>query len=317
MSRVPRYVQLFPTLRCNAACSFCFVRGAPPGREMDLASFERLIGSMVSSGIDELDILGGEPTLHPELPSMLDICASSSIKTTMSTNGSQLQALRRISGHVSAGTLTVGVSLNGQGVKGDLNEYIVEHKPLLKSVCTRERTIPDAAGPYLAHQGIRYYLIYFDALWRRDLSLSIPFHQFFTKLRALRSTYGTVEGVYCSCFIGQEDAGYALGTIRCPGGTTKISVMPNGDAYPCYLLMRHEQFRLGNALTEGLSRLFDHPVLDTLRRFRGNPCRNSNCEFFTDCRGGCPAVSLLLCGDLHAPDPRCAGPGSEAERVPP
>jgi hypothetical protein len=67
----PAYVQFFPTLRCNESCDFCFNRGLAPLPDVEPAEFARMLDRLLAAGVDTLDLLGGEPTLHPR-PPLLD-----------------------------------------------------------------------------------------------------------------------------------------------------------------------------------------------------------------------------------------------------
>ncbi len=95
------------------------------------------------------------------------------------------------------------------------------------------------------------------------------------------------------------------GTLLYAAGTAKLSVLPDGSVYPCYLLFSRPEFRLGNLLTDPFVAIWNEPRLEYFRTFRGNTCPRAACEHHATCRGGCPAVSLLVAGDLAAPDPRC------------
>ena len=67
----PAYVQFYPTLRCNLACDFCFNRGLPPLPDVEPADFARMLDRLRAAGVDTLDLLGGEPTLHPRLDELV------------------------------------------------------------------------------------------------------------------------------------------------------------------------------------------------------------------------------------------------------
>jgi radical SAM protein with 4Fe4S-binding SPASM domain len=246
---------------------------------------------------------------------MLALSAARGISTTLSTNGSNVRSLSALSDMVERGSLRVGVSLNGDCVPADLHHYITAHRPLLKSVCTRDRVLPGAAIPYLGDPRVEYYLIYLDTLSREELALGMPFHEFSDTLAALSARYANIRGVYCSGFVaGQGDP--LLQQVRCPAGTTKLSVMPDGDIYPCYLLMGHGEFRLGNVREDGFAAVMEHPALDFFRRYEGNPCARSACALIGLCHGGCPAVSLRITGDLSRPDPRCSPDEETHSRTP-
>jgi radical SAM protein with 4Fe4S-binding SPASM domain len=86
-------------------------------------------------------------------------------------------------------------------------------------------------------------------------------------------------------------------------------VLPDGSVFPCYLLFARPEYRLGNLLTDPFARVWHHPRLEFFRTFRGNACTRWECAHHASCHGGCPAVSLLITGDIAAPDPRCVEPG--------
>jgi radical SAM protein with 4Fe4S-binding SPASM domain len=146
-----------------------------------------------------------------------------------------------------------------------------------------------------------------DTLNASALEQSLSFMQYYRTLQNIQSRFGNVEGVFCSGFIPGSDISAMLKGIRCPAGTTKLSVMPDGSVYPCYLLFGRPEFRLGNILNDNFKNILGSPILNFFRRFEENNCPNSACELFSLCHGGCPAVSLMIYGDLNAPDPRCAG----------
>jgi radical SAM protein with 4Fe4S-binding SPASM domain len=301
----PQYIQFYPTLECDLACPFCFNRGIAPRSAMGINDFDRFLSLISDRGVKELDILGGEPTLHPEITSMIDRIYKHNLKATISTNGrNKLSLLKEIIQNYH-GRITVGVSLNSSNVSPELHEYITTFNPIVKSVLTKERKIPDAGMTYLMRRNVDYYLLFMDTVVREDLNNSLPFYEFFRELLALKETYKTLDGVYCSGFIPDTESHPVLAHVRCPAGTTKLSVMPDGDVYPCYLFFRHKEFNLGNILRDDFEKLWNSPILAFFRNFLGNRCQKSWCPLFSSCHGGCPAVSFLICNDLGAPDPRC------------
>jgi radical SAM protein with 4Fe4S-binding SPASM domain len=272
---------------------------------MNVKDFKKVISIISDVGVQEIDILGGEPTLHPEFSQIIDIIYRNKIKTTISTNGSRIQLLENLSKKYNRDLIKIGVSLNSDVISGELHEYIIKYKPVLKSVCSYKRTIPETARNYLGLSDIEYYLLFMDTLYDDDLKTSMPFYEFLKELNNLKDIYKNVNGVFCSGFIPDTKNYPSLQHVRCPAGTTKISIMPDGSVYPCYLFSRHEEFKLGNILTDDFENIWGNPILNYFRRFDKNTCTNTRCELFSDCHGGCPAVSLLIYGDLNAPDPRC------------
>jgi radical SAM protein with 4Fe4S-binding SPASM domain len=310
-SAAPEYVQFFPTLRCNQTCTFCFNRGLAPVPDVEPAAFSRMLDRMRSAGVETLDLLGGEPTLHPQLEELVAAIAARRMRTTLSTNGSgDLQLLERLEDRFGRATLRVGVSLNGTHAPAPLREYIARRSPLVKSVCTRDGGLPPAAAEHLGRPGAEYFLIFRDPLRAGDLDDCLSYPAYRERLDALRARQPRVAGVACDGFVPEGAAVERLRGARCPAGTTKLSVLPDGSVYPCYLLFSRPEFRLGNLLTDSFERIWANPRLEAFRTTAGNPCPKLRCAYHQACHGGCPAVSLLVAGDLAAPDPRCAPPTS-------
>ena len=299
------YVQFFPTFRCNASCSFCFNRGISAGPDIEVADFIRLADILAGEGISEIDMLGGEPTLHPELLSLVDIACAKGLDVSISSNGSNLACLKALSENFDQERLKIGISLNDTPSDESLSAYIDEYRPILKSVATTGRFLPSSAGRFIDLPGVSYYAIFMDTLHSADLQNSLSFPRFYRQLNDFKGRHESVEGVYCSCFLPDIENYPVLQGARCPAGTTKLSVMPDGSVYPCYLLFQRPEFRLGNILHDNFMDIIKRPVLDYFRTFMGNRCPDTFCEFLSRCHGGCPAVSLMITGDPDAPDPRC------------
>jgi radical SAM protein with 4Fe4S-binding SPASM domain len=306
----PAFVQFYPTLRCNLACEFCFNRGLPPLPDVESADFARMLDRLRAAGVTTFDLLGGEPTEHARLDELVAAIAARAMSTTLSTNGrGDLALVERLEDRHGPGTLRVGVSVNEESVPARLGEYIAARMPMLKSVCGRGWRLPPAAAVHLARPGAEYFLIFRDPLSPGDLGHCLSYPEYAERLAALRREHPRAAGVACDGFVPRPDSEAGLREVRCPAGTTKLSVLPDGSVFPCYLLFSRPEFRLGNLLADPFERIWDHPRLDFFRTFRGNVCPREGCAHHASCHGGCPAVSLLVAGDIAAPDPRCVEPG--------
>jgi len=269
-----------------------------------------MISVISDAGVKEIDILGGEPTLHPEFFQIIDIINNTKLKTTISSNGYNISLLERLSQKYNNGCIKVGISINSNVISKELHEYIIEYKPFLKSICSKKQMIPDVAKNYLKQSDMKYYLLFMDTLHKDDLKKSLPFYEFFKKIEDLKNIHKNVDGVFCSGFVPDIENYPFLQYVRCPAGTTKLSVMPDGSVYPCYLFFRDNRFRLGNIFVDDFEKIWGNPILDFFRKFQKNSCVNKNCELFSACHGGCPAVSFLIYGSINAPDPRCVSQSS-------
>lgn len=84
-------LQMFITNRCNLKCEGCFARNAMgDGQEITLTEYQQVILKGIGKRVKQINILGGEPTLHPKLDSMCLFNAEHDLKTTVYTNGTHL-----------------------------------------------------------------------------------------------------------------------------------------------------------------------------------------------------------------------------------
>ncbi|HXD18762.1 MAG TPA: radical SAM protein [Vicinamibacterales bacterium] len=81
------------TYRCDSQCSMCHIWQNPtlPHEEIALATLEK-----IPSGIDNLNITGGEPTLRRDLPDIVDILYPKARTLEISSNGLHAERLEPI-----------------------------------------------------------------------------------------------------------------------------------------------------------------------------------------------------------------------------
>jgi uncharacterized radical SAM superfamily Fe-S cluster-containing enzyme len=83
------------TDRCNLTCPTCFTASSPQQTwSMTLEDFERKLDALLAAGRDDADMVqlsGGEPTLHPDLPRMIEACFARGVRRVyVNTNGVRL-----------------------------------------------------------------------------------------------------------------------------------------------------------------------------------------------------------------------------------
>ncbi len=320
---IPEYIQLYPTLRCNQRCAFCFNDTGSMGSDLSRGDASKLLGTMASHGIRELDIMGGEPFLLPWMPDFIREAVNQKIAVNISTNGSLLPALKNLAG-IRTELLTLGISLEGSS--GDSHHRATGSRhfpaavdslkwllhaglnPLVKTVVNSD-TIDDLQLiiDLVRQLGVRrYFLIHMDHISRNAAAGERVFgYQEYMKLtRRLIEDNGDMDigRVTASCFNG---AAAAL-NVRCTGGSKKIAVMPDGSVLPCNLFQGLPEFRLGNIFSDPLPLIMSDERLDYFRTFTGNLCTVSDCGNRNACTGGCPAHGYYHSGDLNAPDIRCS-----------
>jgi len=296
----PDYIQFYPTLRCDRSCGFCFNRPVPELEDMLFSAFRRMVDRVTAAGVQVLDIIGGEPTLHRELLHMIEHACGKGMKVNLSSNGRAPDLLAEIMRRFPRAT--VGVSVNDRRGLKDLEPFLRKHRPVVKTVFRRD-VDHGLIEEVLALAPKRFYLLYRDALGPGDLADSLPFDRF---LEEVRLRYGDQPGVvFCSGFLPDLDQYPQLRTTRCPAGTTKLGILPDGSVYPCNLFFGRAEYRLGNILDDPFDAIWRSPAVARFRTYSGNRCPRTSCTLHGRCHGGCPAHSHAHTGKLSAPDPRC------------
>jgi radical SAM protein with 4Fe4S-binding SPASM domain len=302
MRNGPDYIQFYPTLRCNRSCDFCFNRSLPVVPDMSLKDCRAMFTRLKSAGVKTIDIIGGESTMHPDITQIIREAGSQGFGVTISSNGSNLESLEEIS--KADDKVSIGISINDRETLEECSAFIKKRRPVVKSVFS------PAMDQGLVHEILaldpkKFYVIYRDALDRNDLPAAVSFHRFMRVVEE-RFNSANVGMVYCSGFIPDREHYPELEAVRCPAGTTKLGIMPDGSVYPCNLLFGNKAFFLGNILADAVATIWDHAALAFFRTFTGNACPERTCALHGQCHGGCPAHALLLSGDIAAPDSRCA-----------
>ena len=302
MTSGPDYIQFYPTLRCNRSCGFCFNRTMPPVPDMALADFKHLLAILKPLQVKTIDIMGGEPTLHDDITSLVRHTVQQGYRVNVSSNGTDTDVLGELCG--MGRNVTAGISINDRETLERLSAFIERHRPVVKTVFPAQADhafIEDI----LALKPKRFYLIYRDIMEQRDMTEAAPFPLYVNTIKQ-KYDLSAVGMVYCSGFIPDENSP-GPGKVRCPAGTTKLGIMPDGAVYPCNLFFGRPEFLLGNILTDKFESIWNHQSLAFFRTFTTNACSQVSCEFHGSCHGGCPAQALMLSGDPAASDPRCAG----------
>ncbi len=79
-------VNLAVTTTCNRSCVYCFGRNAP-GESMSDGVFHRALDLAERSDMEDVRLLGGEPTLHPDFPRLVREALDRDLDLSLFSNG--------------------------------------------------------------------------------------------------------------------------------------------------------------------------------------------------------------------------------------
>jgi MoaA/NifB/PqqE/SkfB family radical SAM enzyme len=103
--------------RCNQRCPYCFAtdhHGAPgESRDfLDLDDLERRLDFLKRSGIDQVRLMGGEPTLHPQFTTIVERSYEAGFKIVVFSNGRMPESALSCLASLPAADCTVLVNVN-------------------------------------------------------------------------------------------------------------------------------------------------------------------------------------------------------------
>jgi len=281
-----------------------------------------LLDILSCHGIEEIDVMGGEPLLLDWMPDFVDIAIKSGRSVNLSTNGSTPDIIGRFAA-LDPEKFNIGISLEGSTDEKH-NRMTNSHHfyravasvaglvssgldPIVKTVVSKE-TMADIQDiiNLIRDMGVkRYFLIHMDLMARnttlRNAALDYcDFRDFYDEIKRNNRDIGIFK-VNASCF---EKETLPEG-VRCAGGVRKLAVMPDGSVYPCNLFQGFKEFNLGNIFEDNLFTIWANPKLDLFRHCRVNSCANGSCTNKNSCSGGCPAHGYYHYGRHLERDVRC------------
>jgi len=101
--RIPLYVGLFITQRCNLKCVYCFPDSPHRQREKEMGKEEifRIVDELCELGTRYITLLGGEPLIRKDVGEIIDYIAKKNIILEVGTNGffskQRVESLKKLS----------------------------------------------------------------------------------------------------------------------------------------------------------------------------------------------------------------------------
>lgn len=97
---------------CNNKCIWCYEEGQIAKTMSKKLSFE-IINFLSELEINSLNLIGGEPTLHPNISEIINYSKNKGISPSLVTNGRKLSDKSFLENLVNSGMKSVGISIEG------------------------------------------------------------------------------------------------------------------------------------------------------------------------------------------------------------
>ena len=143
-------VDLFLTNQCNKQCACCFVKEKAHGSSLTREDFDRIIPHLKRAKVDLVTLIGGEPTIYPELAYVTQGLRNNNIRYDIFSNG--LFDARRLDGIVLEG-VQVSVHLPSDA---RTEKKAVENLPVFNKMRDLRIWINDGLSDYRKTQIYQY-----------------------------------------------------------------------------------------------------------------------------------------------------------------
>lgn len=321
----PIVIGLELTLACNLQCKHCASAATKRTRlnELTLQEIFTLCDQFPDLFVQEVDLTGGEPLLHPEWQKVTEHLSKLGIDTRMVTNGILLK--ENAEKLADSGIKTVGVSLDGLE---ETHDYIRKKTGLFNRVVSGIETAISKGVPIAIITAVNdINIAQLAALQSLLCELGIKHWQLqpiFSLGRASSEAITLSAKTYLemgkyiwdlkTCcknpaisIMPADGVGYFTGLDTrerswkgCPAGISSCGITSDGHVKGCLSLP--DNFYEGNLRQKDLwSIWFDDNSFAFNRQF-SKPDLNGNCKdcnYGTQCKGGCLVMSYSATGQLH------------------
>jgi radical SAM protein with 4Fe4S-binding SPASM domain len=309
----PYRMDLAITYRCNNDCSHCYNARPRDYPELTTAQWHQILDKLWSIGIPHVVFTGGEPTLRPDLPELIEHAEQNGQITGINTNGRRLSDRTYLDSLVEAGLDHVQITLESHdpeihdfmvhthgawkqtaaGIRNALETplYVMTNTTML----TSNRGSLDHTLEFLAEIGVP--TVGLNALIYSGRGLAVNSGLPESELHDLLSHAREITGAHQQRLIWYTPTQYChfdpmqleLGIKGCTAALYNMCVEPNGDVIPC----QSYYHSLGNILSTKWGSIWNHELSVKLRERREIPGKCEHCSLLVECGGGCPLAANI------------------------
>ena len=306
------------TTACNRDCAYCFARGAEvrvvrPEAHMPLAVFEAALDFLERSGIPEVRVLGGEPTVHPGFERIVDMVVSRGLSLVLFSGGLMpepaLRKLESLPESAASVLLNTPVPLPGRPFEpariDDVCRRLGPRVMLGVTIDTpadRLEPLHDAIDRHGLHRSVRLGLA--QPAWGASNTYLHPRHYPEVGRRvAVFARVARRRGVGLEFDCGWVPCMFPDGAVADLGPDTAsigarcspvLDLLPDGRFISCYPLARLGSLELRSDLDAGGARAyFEARRAGAGPRFLSADCDGCEWRAGGTCDGGCFSAALL------------------------
>jgi radical SAM protein with 4Fe4S-binding SPASM domain len=320
------------TGKCDFNCIHCLAQDTRPYYGLKTEKIKNIIKELGDNGCVRLVITGGEPLIRNDLFEVIDYAIKNGLCCHLNTNGSLItkniakEFRNRNISHIDVGVYAVSDEIFTNfcraspelmkrvedGIVNLLNEGI---NVQLMSCLTKPTQIECfEIIKHFSEKGVRFFTlsdihpvggaknIFYD------LSLSaIEYPSIIEKLEELSTKLNVEVDAYVPYFGGSKQdflKNKSINRSGCSAGVSDINIWADGKVTACPY-MYGDKFFMGDIQKNSVKQIWEGGNLLWFDEWSQPKKECFSCSYLRACKGGCPADTLFLTGNLSSKDPRC------------
>ncbi|MDN5324971.1 MAG: hypothetical protein PWP02_681 [Thermosipho sp. (in: thermotogales)] len=297
--RTPKVVEFELTTACNYSCIHCYCNaGKTSKNELSTEEVKKVIKDLYESGVEIIDLVGGEPLIRTDIFEIISFAKSIGAKLMINTNASLaskdvVKKLKEINDN-----LLVGVSLDGN--KKEIHELVRGAGTFEKTMRGLKNFLEFGFDVTILHVINKHNYKYFEemVLFAKELGVSLYVDRFVPVGRGelfkdmllptkemIKFVNGIIEKYKDQVDFFVEENIYG---DECTAGKEHASILVDGTVVPCGHFRYDFKYYMGNVREKSFKEIWESFNPDILF----NDCKE--CELFTKCKGGCRAFANQL-----------------------
>lgn len=327
----PVTVHIYPTYACNQKCFFCYNPDSKDSRIMINSKYKenifKLLDELYEAGVIIINFLGGEPLLYfEELIEFFDYCKDKFF-VSFATNASARGGITESKARILSKYRNMDIRVSLEAVSTELHDEIVGCKgsfevveksisnikkyhlparisclPTKKNMHEIEKLVlyakeNDLCGFHLLnpHSTVNYNMASKEWLNSKEK------REIIEELKCMRNQYES--NTFEISFSNWEER-LKGDDQMCSGAGQMLEICPNGDAYPCSMVLENKSFFLGNVFKEGYQAVWEENLNSKKLSRRIEMIQSERCikcKKVRKCLGGCPLENYINQNSIYIP----------------
>ena len=311
------------TYKCTHDCVFCYncwKHEYPVAPELTTTQFTELISRLPSC--NQIALSGGEPLFRKDILELARAAKKRAGRVSLCTTGELLSP--GIADRLARLGILVQIPLHGTERTHELltRKKGSYRKALEAMTLLAEKKIPFGTSTVVCKQNIGEFptVLALSAAMGAHETIAIRFLPGGEGLKCPEQMISRQDGILMLDHLEDASKRYGLRTAigvpnlpcvidekpykriifgACGAGKDWFTVDPSGRMRIC----NHSPTIIGDLVHQELSELWNHPILENMRRSAYTPKECFGCSKILTCGGGCRAVGETFCQSLSAPDP--------------